>query len=88
MDTVTPADFLRLETKLDKMADAIGKLVLVEERQITQTVRINGHDIEIAALKVEMQKTNDRVSKFMNQLTGAALVLSIVVEAVRFYYGK
>ena len=34
---MTDDDFRRLESKVDKLTDAVGKLILFEERQATQS---------------------------------------------------
>ena len=44
---MTDDDFRRLESKVDKLTDAVGKLILFEERQATQGERIGSVEIKL-----------------------------------------
>jgi hypothetical protein len=58
---MTDDDFRRLEGKVDKLGDAIQRLILIEERQCLQGERIGRVEQRVAAvlvkyIEVEMSK--------------------------------
>lgn len=86
METVSPADFNRLENKLDKMAEAVSKLVLVEERQSNQTTRIDKHDIALETMQNTITRLHARLDKYTYLATGAMFVIVGLFELARFIF--
>ena len=64
-------DFRRLESKVDRLTDAVMRLVLIEERQTTQGERIGAIEQRLAAHDVSIQNTDRRLDKWINRGTGA-----------------
>ena len=85
-ETVSPADFNRLETKLDKVAEAVSKLVLVEERQSNQTVRIDKHDAALETMQLTITRLHARLDKYAYLASGAAFVAMSLFEVARFIF--
>ncbi len=86
METVSPADFARLEHKMDKMANAVEKLVLVEERQSNQTLRIDKHDAALDAMQATITRLHARLDKYTYLASGAAFVAMSLFEVARFIF--
>lgn len=63
-------DLQRLERKVDRLADAVEKLVLIEERQTTQGARIGAVEQSIAALDKAQQLTDRKLDKWINRGIG------------------
>lgn len=85
LTAVTPSDFARLETKLDKLGDAVGKLVLVEERQSNQSVRLDKHDLAIEAAQTSLTRAHARIDKVIWLWTGGSFVMVGIFELARFF---
>ncbi len=83
-DAVTPHDFHRLEGKVDKLADAVEKLVLIEDRQTRHEARLDRHEAEIREAREETAKTNRRFDRFVALLTGGAFVVGALFELAKF----
>ena len=95
-------DFARLEQKVDNLADAISKMVLIEERQTNTTSELkdiwnaidlykvqNGKDVEANKLAISQQK--DLLAQWINRGLGAWGVAGIVFLFIQFgakYLGK
>jgi hypothetical protein len=76
-------DFLRLEAKVDKLTDAVMRLVLIEERQTTQDERIGACETKIAVNEAAIVKTDRKVDQWINRGVGvwlAALVLFTLAQ--------
>jgi hypothetical protein len=76
-------DFLRLEAKVDKLTDAVMRLVLIEERQTTQGERIGACETKIAVNEAAIVKTDRKVDQWINRGVGvwlAALVLFTLAQ--------
>lgn len=63
-------DFKRLESKVDKLTDAVMRLVLIEERQSTQAERISKIEADITVLTVANQKTERMLHMWINRGVG------------------
>jgi uncharacterized coiled-coil protein SlyX len=73
----------RLERKVDRLTDAVMRLVLIEERQSTQGERIGALEQRAAAHETTMQKTERKVEQWINRGIGAwaiAVLLFVLVE--------
>ena len=80
---LTDDDFRRLESKVDKLTDAVTRLILIEERQSSQGERIGKCEVELAAHNVAINKTERKVDQWINRGIGvwsAAIVLFTLVQ--------
>ena len=68
--TPDTADLLRIERKVDRLSDAVEKLVLIEERQTTQGGRIGLVEQRLAALEASLQATDRKVDMWINRGIG------------------
>lgn len=64
------ADISRLEAKVDKLTDAVMRLVLIEERQTTQGERIGAVEQRQAAAEVAIAKTERMLMMWINRGIG------------------
>lgn len=79
-------DFHRLEDKVDKVVDALNKLVLVEERQSTQGIRIGELEKEVATLKAQIIINDRKVDQWINRGIGVwALAIVVWTLWLQFY---
>lgn len=83
---VTPDDIRRLEGKVDKMANAVEKLILIEDRQSTQTSRLDKHDTAITAVESSVVRLHARIDKYTYLVTGASFVIMVFFELARFIF--
>jgi len=87
----TDSDFLRLEAKVDKLTDAVMRLVLIEERQTTQGERIGACEAKIAVNESAIAKTERKVDQWVNRGIGvwlAAMLVYSIVELGTKFAGK
>jgi hypothetical protein len=85
-DTQRGGDLLRIEHKVDRLSDAIEKLVLIEERQTTQGGRINSVEQRTTALELAVRTTDSKVDKWVNRGIGVwafAAALYALLKTVR-----
>jgi len=79
----TDEDFRRLESKVDKLTDAVMRLILIEERQSSQGERIGKLEIGLASLSTAQQKTEKTLHMWVNRgigVWGLAVTLFTVVQ--------
>jgi len=81
---MTDDDVKRLENKLDKLTDAVGKLILFEERQATQGTRIGNVETKIEVHGVHLQRIDKKVDQWVNRGIGVWAAAAIVYSAVQF----
>ena len=82
MDTVSE-DFKRLESKVDRLTDAIQRLILIEERQTTQGERIGKCETAIAVNENTVSRVDKKVDQWINRgigVWGAALLVFTLVQ--------
>jgi hypothetical protein len=72
----TDSDFQRLENKVDKLTDAVMRLVLIEERQTTQGERIGACESKIAVNESAIAKTERKVDQWVNRGIGVWLAVA------------
>lgn len=77
-------DFLRLEAKVDKLTDAVMRLVLIEERQTTQGERIGACESKIAVAEAAIDKTDRKVDQWVNRGVGIWIAVGVVFAIVQF----
>jgi hypothetical protein len=80
----TDPDFLRLEAKVDKLTDAVMRLVLIEERQTTQGERIGQCETRIAVNEAAIAKTERKVDQWVNRGIGVWLAVASVFAIAKF----
>jgi hypothetical protein len=78
----TDSDFLRLENKVDKLTDAVMRLVLIEERQTTQGERIGACEAKLAVTEAAIAKTERKVDQWVNRGIGVWLAAGLVYSLV------
>lgn len=87
-DPVSQDDFRRLETKVDKLTDAIQRLILIEERQSSQGERIGRCESSLAVHDTIIHKTDKKVDQWINRGIGvwvsAAILFSILQFGAKF----
>ena len=80
---MTDDDFSRLEAKVDKLGEAIGKLILFEERQANQGERIGRCEAQLAAHDVSISRVDRKVEMWINRgigVWGLAVTLFALVQ--------
>lgn len=80
----TPEDFRRLEGKVDKLADAVMKLVLVEERLANQGERIGRVEQRIVAVETSVGKTEKTLQMWVNRGIGVWSLAITLFALVQF----
>ncbi len=81
---MTDDDFRRLESKVDKLTDAVGKLILFEERQATQGERIGSMEGKISVHDVHLQRIDKKVDQWVNRGVGVWAAVAIVFALVKY----
>lgn len=82
---MTDDDFRRLESKVDKLTDAVGKLVLIEERQATQGERIGKVETKIGIHDAALQRVDRKVDQWVNRGVGIWAAVAVVVSLIQFW---
>ena len=80
---MTDDDFRRLEEKVDRLTDAVTRLMIFEERQSTQGERLTLLDARVVAIDAAAHKLERKVDQWINLGRGAwalALVLFAIAE--------
>lgn len=81
---MTDDDFRRLESKVDRLTDAVGKLILFEERQATQGARIGAVEQDIAGLRAAHDKTDRLLHSWINRGIGVWAFAAVVWGLFQF----
>jgi hypothetical protein len=71
-------DLKRLEGKVDKLTDAVTRLILVEERQTTQGVRIGEVENRISKNEATVLQVEKRMERWINFGAGAWAVALVI----------
>jgi hypothetical protein len=82
---MTDDDFRRLESKVDKLTDAVGKLILIEERQANQGVRIGAVEAQLSVQDAMLQRVDRKVDQWVNRGMGVWAAVAIVFSLVQFW---
>lgn len=83
MDAGFNEDLKRIESKVDKLTDAVTRLILVEERQTAQGVRITNLEDKTEELEVCVRKVDRKVERWVNMVLGAWAVVLAVFAVVQ-----
>ena len=81
---MTDDDFRRLESKVDKLTDAVGKLILFEERQATQGTRIGNVETKLEIHNVHLQRIDKKVDQWVNRGVGVWAAAAVVFALVKY----
>ena len=81
---MTDDDFKRLESKVDKLTEAVTRLVLVEERLSNQGERIGRVEQRVAAVETAASKTDRMVQMWINRGIGGWGLAVVVFTMVQF----
>lgn len=81
---MTDDDFKRLENKVDKLTDAVGKLILFEERQATQGTRIGNVETKLEIHNVHLQRIDKKVDQWVNRGIGVWAAAAVVFALVKY----
>jgi uncharacterized protein with PhoU and TrkA domain len=84
MDGLAREDFTRLESKVDKLTDAVTRLILVEERQTTQGERIGKVEVTMAQHDVQITNNRAEIDKWVQRGIGAWAVAAVLFAIVKF----
>ena len=76
MDSGFNEDLKRIETKVDKLTDAVTRLILVEERQTAQGVRIGTLEVSSVDMKHKIDKVDRKVDRWVHMGMGAWAVVA------------
>ena len=82
---MTDDDFRRLESKVDKLTDAVGKLILFEERQATQGERIGNVEVKIGIHDAALQRVDRKIDQWVNRGMGVWAAVAIVFSIIQFW---
>ena len=77
-------DFRRLEEKVDKLTDAVMRLVLLEERQSNMSERIGVAEQRIASNETAISKVDTKVERWINRGIGAWAVAAVLFTLIQF----
>lgn len=80
---MTDDDFKRLEAKVDKLTDAVSKLILFEERQATQGERIGAVEAKVAIHESSILRTDRKVDQWVNRGIGIWLAATAVFTFIQ-----
>lgn len=81
---MTDDDFKRLENKVDKLTDAVGKLILFEERQATQGTRIGNVETKLEIQSVHIQRIDKKVDQWVNRGVGIWAAAAVVFTLIKY----
>jgi hypothetical protein len=77
-------DLRRLESKVDKLTDAVQRLILIEERQSSQGERIGKCEASIAVHDTMINKTDRKVDQWVNRGIGVWVAATVLFAMVQF----
>jgi uncharacterized coiled-coil protein SlyX len=77
-------DLRRLESKVDKLTDAVQRLILIEERQSSQGERIGKCEANIAVHDQAIHKTDRKVDQWVNRGIGVWVAATLLFAMVQF----
>lgn len=84
MVTLHPDDFRRLEQKVDKLTDAIQRLIIIEERQSTMGERIGSLESKAAVNENFLHRVDKKVDQWVNRGIGVWAVAVVLLAMLQF----
>lgn len=88
---MTDDDFKRLESKVDKLTEAVTRLVLVEERLSNQGERIGRVEQRVSSNELYTQKVDRKLEMWVNRgigVWGLAVTLFALIQYGSKFMGK
>lgn len=82
---MTDDDFKRLENKVDKLTDAVGKLILFEERQATQGQRLGAVEGQLSVHDSTLQRVDRKIDQWVNRGIGVWAAAALVFSLIQFW---
>ena len=82
---MTDDDFRRLESKVDKLTDAVGKLILFEERQANQGARIGAVEAQLSVHDDGLHRVDQKIDQWVNRGMGVWAAAAVVFSLVQFW---
>ena len=82
---MTDDDFRRLESKVDKLTDAVGKLILFEERQANQGARIGAVEAQLSVHDATLLRVDRKIDQWVNRGVGVWAAAAVVFSLVQFW---
>jgi hypothetical protein len=82
---MTDDDFKRLENKVDKLTDAVGKLILFEERQANQGQRIGAMEAQLSVHDAMLHRVDRKIDQWVNRGIGVWAAAALVFSLVQFW---
>ena len=83
MDAGFNEDLKRIETKVDKLTDAVTRLILVEERQTAEGVRITALEDKTEELDNKYNKVDRKVERWVNMGMGSWAIVVVIFAFVQ-----
>lgn len=84
MDVISIEDFRRIESKVDKLTDAVTRLILLEERQTNQGERIGAVESRCAVVESGLQRADRKVDQWINRGIGVWAAAAVIFTLVQF----
>lgn len=78
MNPVSEERAIVIEQKLDKLTEAVTKLVLIDERQIIQGQRLGKVEEELGRVRLELAGIERKLDKWINMFWGGWGVAALV----------
>lgn len=72
-----------IERRLDRLADAVEKLVLIEERQSAQGVRIGAVEERVITVEAAQRATDKKVDMWINRGIGAWAITATLFAVLK-----
>ena len=77
-------NIVRLESKVDKLTDAVMRLILIEERQTAQGERLGVAEQKIAVNESTVARVDSKVERWINRGIGAWAVAVALFAIIQF----
>lgn len=84
MLSLHPDDFRRLEAKVDKLTDAIQRLIIIEERQSTMGERIGTLESKVAVQDSTLHRIDRKVDQWINRGIGVWALAAAMITFLEF----
>lgn len=84
MVSLHPDDFRRLEQKVDRLTDAIQRLIIIEERQSTMGERIGALESKTSVNEDSIYKVDRKVDQWINRGIGVWALMVTLFAVIEF----
>ena len=81
---ISTGDFRRLETKVDKLTDAVQRFLVVEDRLIAQGERMGKLETEIGIQMSHSIRIERKLDQWINRGIGAWAVAAVIFFLLEF----